>query len=132
MVYFGVASRGLDGGAMITASHNPSQYNGMKLVGAGALPLSGDAGIPELKQRSQALAELPAAVAGVRYEHLDLYPSYVRHLHDLVDVKRFRPYKVVMDAANGVAGMLAPRVFGGTALERVEMYFDVDGTFPNH
>jgi phosphomannomutase len=132
MVYFGVASRGLDGGAMITASHNPPRYNGMKLVGAGALPLSGDAGIPELKQRSQALAELPAKGAGVRHELLDLYPAYVRHLHDLVDVTAFRPYKVVMDAANGVAGKLAPRVFDGTALDRVELYFDVDGTFPNH
>jgi phosphomannomutase len=132
MVYFGVASRGLDGGAMITASHNPPQYNGLKLVGAGALPLSGDAGIPELKQRSQALAELPVPPAGVGHERLDLYPAYVRHLHDLVDVKAFRPYKVVMDAANGVAGKLAPRVFDGTALEQVEMYFAVDGTFPNH
>ena len=59
MLYFGVASRGLDGGAMVTASHNPPQYNGMKLVQDGALPLSGDSGIPELKERAQALGELP-------------------------------------------------------------------------
>ena len=132
MLYFGVASRGLDGGAMITASHNPSQYNGMKLVGEGALPLSGDAGIPELKERSQALEELPVRSAGAVTERLDLYPAYVEHLHGLVDVTAFRPYKVVMDAANGVGGKLAPLVFKGTALDCVEMYFDVDGTFPNH
>jgi phosphomannomutase len=132
MLYFGVASRGLDGGAMITASHNPPQYNGMKLVGDGALPLSGDSGIPELKDRSQALGELPARAGGAATERVDLYPAFVEHLHDLVDVTSFSPYTVVMDAANGVAGKLAPLVFGGTALRCVEMYFDVDGTFPNH
>ena len=132
MLYFGVASKGLDGGAMITASHNPPQYNGMKLVGEGALPLSGDAGIPELKQRSQALVELPSRGDGVGYERVDLYPAYVAHLLGLVDTTSFRPYRVVMDAANGVAGKLAPRVFDGTPIDRVEMYFEVDGTFPNH
>jgi phosphomannomutase len=131
MLYFGVASRGLDGGAMITASHNPPQYNGMKLVGEGALPLSGDAGIPELKQRAQSVVELPPA-DDVPVETEDLYPDFVRHLHDLVDPSGFRPYKVVMDAANGVAGKLAPLVFEGTPLQCVEMYFEVDGTFPNH
>ena len=130
MLYFGVASRGLDGGAMVTASHNPPQYNGMKLVGEGALPLSGDAGIPELKERAQAVADLPEADPAI--ERVDLYPDYVRHLHGLVDPVAFRPYKVVMDAANGVAGKLAPLVFGGTPLDCVEMYFEVDGTFPNH
>jgi len=132
MLYFGVASQGLDGGAMITASHNPPQYNGMKLVQDGALPLSGDSGIPELKERAQALGELPARSADASVERLDLYPAYVQHLHGLVDVTTFRPYKVVMDAANGVAGKLAPLVFEGTALDCVEMYFEVDGTFPNH
>lgn len=132
MVYFGVAADELDGGVMVTASHNPPQYNGMKLVGEGALPLSGDAGIPELKQRSQALTELPRRVGGGGLERADLYPAYVEHLRAQVDVDAFRPYKVVMDAANGVAGKLATRVFDGTSLDRVEMYFEVDGTFPNH
>ena len=131
MVYFGVASRGLDGGAMVTASHNPPQYNGMKLVGEGALPLSGDQGIPELKQRSQALTELPAAPR-LAVERVDLYADYVEHLRRLVDVSTFMPYRVVMDAANGVAGKLAPLVFAGTPIECAEMYFEVDGTFPNH
>jgi phosphomannomutase len=132
MLYFGVASRGLGGGAMITASHNPPQYNGMKLVGEGALPLSGDAGIPELKQRAQAIVELPPSVADVQGESVDLYPAYVAHLLRLVDPTGFRPYSVVMDAANGVAGKLAPLVFDGTPIRRTELYFEVDGTFPNH
>jgi len=132
MLYFGVADRRLDGGAMITASHNPPQYNGMKLVGEGALPLSGEHGMPELMRRTLALGELPPVPEGVTRSFDDLYPSYVRHLHGFVDVHSLRPLKVVMDAANGVAGKLAPLVFAGTPLETVPMYFEVDGSFPNH
>ena len=132
MLYFGVAERGLDGGAMITASHNPPQYNGLKLVGEGALPLSGEQGMPELMRRTLALGDLPPAPEGVTRATADLYASYVRHLHGFVDVQMFRPLKVVMDAANGVAGKLAPLVFASTPLETVPMYFEVDGTFPNH
>ncbi len=132
MLYFGVASLELDGGAMVTASHNPPQYNGMKLVEAGALPLSGDQGIPELMKRAQAAEVLPEAPPGLSHDHADLYPAYVEHLHAFADVSSFRPYKVVMDAANGIAGKLASMLFDGSPLRRVEMYFEVDGTFPNH
>jgi phosphomannomutase len=132
MLYFGVASRGLDGGAMVTASHNPPRYNGMKLVGEGALPLSGDEGIPELKQRSQTLAGVEESATAASRERVDLYPPYVEHLRAMVDVRSFRPYRVVMDPANGVAGKLAQRLFDDTPIDRVEMYFEVDGTFPNH
>jgi len=132
MLYFGVADRGLDGGAMVTASHNPPRYNGMKLVGEGALPLSGEEGMPELMKRTLALGDLPEAPPGSTRATADLYPSYVAHLHTFADVAAFRPLKVVMDAANGVAGKLAPMVFDDTPLETVPMYFEVDGTFPNH
>jgi phosphomannomutase len=132
MLYFGVASLGLDGGAMVTASHNPPRYNGMKLVEAGALPLSGDQGIPELMQRVQAPGALPDAPPVVVHRLVDLYPAYVEHLRTFADIPAFRPYKVVMDAANGVAGNLAPLLFDGSPLRRVDMYFEVDGTFPNH
>ena len=131
MLYFGVAERGFDGGAAVTASHNPPQYNGMKLVGEGALPLSGDAGIPELKRRALALDPVPPAGT----PHLsadDLYPDYVRHLLSQVDAPGLHPYDVVMDAANGAAGKLAPLVFDETAIRRTELYFEVDGRFPNH
>jgi phosphomannomutase len=132
MLYYGVASRGLDGGAMVTASHNPPQYNGMKLVGAGALPLSGEQGMPELMKRTLALETLPSAPGDVTRRKEDLYPSYVKHLHGFVDVAAFKACKVVMDAANGIAGKLAPLVFSGTPIRCVEMFFEVDGTFPNH
>ncbi len=132
MLYFGVASRDLDGGVMITASHNPPDYNGMKLVGAGALPLSGDAGIPELRKRAQAMPSPVSRPSSGGAAPVDLYPAYVEHLRRMVDTSGFAPYRIVMDAANGVAGLLARRLFAGTAVEAVEMYFDVDGTFPNH
>jgi len=131
MLYFGVADRGLDGGAAVTASHNPAQYNGMKLVGEGALPLSGDAGIPELKRRVLDMDPAPAPAA----PHLtadDLYPDYVEHLLAQVEAGALHPWRVVMDAANGAAGKLAPLVFDRTPIERVELYFEVDGRFPNH
>ena len=131
MLYFGVAARGLDGGAMITASHNPPQYNGMKLVGGGALPLSGDAGIPELRLRCQTM-DCPPEDAATPQDHVDLYPDYVEHLRNMVDPSTFAPYRVVMDAANGVAGELARRLFDDTPIRRTELYFEVDGTFPNH
>jgi phosphomannomutase len=131
MLYYGVAERGFDGGAMVTASHNPRQYNGMKLVAAGALPLSGESGIPELKQRVLAMDSPPVAAAP-DVTHDDLYDDYVQHLLGTVDVAALSPFRVVMDAANGIAGKLAPQVFAHTPVERVEMYFQVDGTFPNH
>jgi phosphomannomutase len=131
MLYFGVADRGFDGGAAVTASHNPPQYNGMKLVGEGALPLSGDAGIPELKRR---VLEMDQVAAGAEPELAadDLYPDYVRHLLAQVDADALQPYDVVMDAANGAAGKLAPLLFDRTPIRRVELYFEIDGRFPNH
>ena len=132
MLYFGVASQGIDGGAMVTASHNPPQYNGMKLVGAGALPLSGEEGMPELSQRVFALGELPPAPAGHASVAHDLYPAYLDHLLGFVDAGALLPFRVVMDAANGIAGKLAPRLFDRTPVRRIEMFFEVDGTFPNH
>jgi phosphomannomutase len=146
MLYYGVASRGLGAGAMVTASHNPPEYNGMKLVGEGGLPLSGEHGMPELLKRVRALDAMAADVGdrgagqasrgreapAAPRERVDLYEEYVRHLHGFADVRAFAPYRVVMDAANGIAGRLAPMVFADTPIRAVELYFEVDGTFPHH
>jgi phosphomannomutase len=103
----------------------------MKLVGEGALPLSGDAGIPELKRRVLEMEQAPAP-AQPHVTPDDLYPDYVSHLLAQVDAGGLRPCRVVMDAANGAAGKLAPLLFDRTPIERVELYFEVDGRFPNH
>jgi phosphomannomutase len=132
MLYFGVASRGLGGGAVVTASHNPKAYNGMKLVGEGALPLSGEHGMPELKRRVLDLSEVPVTSTAGKVREEDLYPDYTEHLLSFVEPAGLAPLRVVMDAANGVAGKLAPLVFDRTPVRRVEMYFEVDGDFPNH
>lgn len=132
MLYYGVASRRLGGGAAVTASHNPTGYNGMKLVGEGALPLSGEQGMPELKRRVLELAETPSASLEGKVREEDLYPDYVAHLLSFVESDELAPLRVVMDAANGVAGKLAPLVFDRTPVRRIEMYFEVDGAFPNH
>jgi phosphomannomutase len=132
MLYYGVASHGLGGGAVVTASHNPKAYNGMKLVGEGALPLSGEHGMPELKHRVLDLGEVPVASTAGKVREEDLYPDYTEHLLSFVDPDGLAPLRVVMDAANGAAGKLAPMVFERTPVRRVEMYFEVDGDFPNH
>jgi phosphomannomutase len=134
MLYYGVADRGLDGGAMVTASHNPRQYNGMKLVGEGALPLSGDSGIPELERLVRGMPDAWVAGDGAApaCEAVDLYPAYVRHLLSFAEPSSWPDYRVVMDACNGIAGKLAPLLFEGTPVRRTELFFEVDGSFPHH
>jgi phosphomannomutase len=134
MLYYGVADRGLDGGAMVTASHNPRQYNGMKLVGEGALPLSGDSGIPELERLVRGMSDTPVGDPDPVSAHavVDLYPAYVKHLLTFAQPSSWPDFRVVMDACNGIAGKLAPLVFEQTPVRRTELFFEVDGSFPHH
>jgi phosphomannomutase len=133
MLYYGVADRGLGGGAVVTASHNPRQYNGLKLVAEGALPLSGEAGMPELERLVRGMSESPVLNgASPAAEAVDLYPAYVRHLLEFADPSSWPHFRVVMDACNGIAGKLAPLVFDQTPVRRTELFFEVDGRFPHH
>ncbi len=131
MVYFAVPHFELDGGAMVTASHNPKEYNGFKLVREGALALSGDAGIKEIKEWILSGRKLPDKPGGSRVEK-DVLPDYVKHVRSFIDPNVLKPFRVVMDAANGMAGAVAPAIFSDLPFPRVEMYFDPDGSFPNH
>ncbi|MGH9462320.1 MAG: phosphomannomutase/phosphoglucomutase, partial [Vicinamibacteria bacterium] len=131
MVYFAVPHFELEGGAMVTASHNPKEYNGFKLVREGALALSGDAGIKEIKEWILSGRKFPDKPGGSRIEK-DILPDYVRHVRSFIDTSVLTPFRVVMDAANGMAGAVAPAIFSDLPFQRVEMYFEPDGSFPNH
>lgn len=131
MVYYAVPHFDLDGGAMITASHNPKEYNGFKLVREGALALSGDAGIKEIKEWVVAGRKLEDRPGGSRTEK-NILPDYVEHVRSFIDPNVLKPFRVVMDAANGMAGAVAPAIFADLPFQRTEMYFEPDGSFPNH
>ena len=130
MLYYASGSLGIPG-AMITASHNPAKYNGIKLCRDGARPVGADSGLAEL--REMAAAGVPAYEGEPgRITERDLLSGYAAHLKTLIDLSGIRPLKVVVDAGNGMAGYTAPEVFGGLPLEIVPLYFELDGAFPNH
>ncbi|MET1084878.1 MAG: phosphomannomutase/phosphoglucomutase, partial [Burkholderiales bacterium] len=131
-MYFAVAADELDGGAQITASHNPKQYNGCKLVKREAFPLSGESGIREIKEMilgGTIPAPLSAPGSVVRGDVLDRYTS---HVLSFIDESAIRPFNVVLDAGSGVAGLVAPRLFDRLPCQTTRLCFEVDGTFPNH
>jgi phosphomannomutase len=131
MLYFAVGDLELDGGIMVTASHNPKEYTGMKIVRGGALPVGGESGLLDVRDRAVAGAWHRAARGTLREE--DIWDRFVERVLSFVDVGSLKPLRVVIDAANGMAGTMLPRV-----LERLPMvdvvrcYFEPDGTFPNH
>jgi phosphomannomutase len=117
-------------GAMFTASHNPSEYNGIKFCLAGAKPIT-PAALAEIAERAIAAEPLPAVARGQRSAQ-DLLPAYANYLHSLVDLTGIRRLRVVADAGNGMAGFTLPAVLGGNDLELIGLFLDLDGTFPNH
>jgi phosphomannomutase len=129
-LYFASGSLQLPG-AMFTASHNPARYNGIKLCRAGAKPVGQDSGLAEIRTLAeQGLPEADGAPGHV--EGIDLLPAYAVFLRQLVDLRDIRALKLVVDAGNGMGGHTVPSVLGGLPLEVVPLYFELDGTFPNH
>jgi phosphomannomutase len=130
MVYYASGSMGI-AGAMITASHNPARYNGIKLCKAGARPVGIETGLAEIKELVAngvpAYDGEPGSITSA-----DLLPGYAEYLKKLVDLSGIRPLKVVADAGNGMAGHTVPQVFEGLPITLVPLYFELDGTFPNH
>jgi phosphomannomutase len=131
MLYFAVGSLGLEGGVMVTASHNPKQYTGMKIVRRGALPVGGESGLLEIRDRALAWPGTAAKREGTIGPH-DVWPEYVDRVLSFVDESQIRPLKVVIDAANGMAGAMLPPVLERLPVDAVRCYFEPDGTFPNH
>jgi phosphomannomutase len=118
-------------GAMLTASHNPAAYNGMKLCRAGARPVGLESGLADIKAMVKSNEPAPVDVPGTSSTQ-DVMDQFVEHVHSFVDLSVLRPLKVVADTANGMGGLVAPAVFAGLPFELEIMYPELDGTFPNH
>jgi phosphomannomutase len=133
MVYFAVGELGLDGGIAVTASHNPKEYTGMKIVRRGALPVGGDSGLMDIRDRAMSLSDAPEGLTPGHVQRYDIWEQYVDRVLSFVEIEAIRPLKVVIDAANGMAGTMLPPVLQRLPqLETVRCYFEPDGTFPNH
>ncbi|MGE3885357.1 MAG: phosphomannomutase/phosphoglucomutase [Vicinamibacterales bacterium] len=132
MLYYAVAADGLGGGAQITASHNPGEYNGCKMVKREAFPLSGESGIKEMKEMILAGAiPAPPATPG-SIEKRDVLDRYTAHVMGFIDASIIKPFNVVLDAGSGIAGLVAPPLFDRLPCRTTRLCFEVDGTFPNH
>ena len=119
-------------GAMFTSSHNPAQYNGIKLCLAGAKPVGTDTGLREIEDLTNQFLATPATGSLAAAKELNLLDEWVTHVHSFVDLAALRPLKVVADTANGMGGFVAPKVFAGLPFDLEIMYPELDGTFPNH
>jgi phosphomannomutase len=131
LLYFASGSLGVPG-AMFTASHNPAQYNGIKLCRAGASPVGQESGLATLREWAErdSYDRVPERTASISQR--DLLAEYAAHLRSLVDLSTIRPLRVVVDAGNGMAGHTVPVVLDGLPLEVLPLYFELDGSFPHH
>ena len=131
MLYYGVARDQLDGGAIVTASHNPKQYNGMKMVRKQAFPLSGDAGISDIREMILSNA-IPASTRKGTLSRSELLEDYLEHVLSFIDPSVIGDFRLVLDAGSGMAGLVAPPLFDRLPCRTTRLCFDIDGTFPNH
>lgn len=132
-LYFAVGNFGYDGGVMITASHNPKEYNGFKICKKNAVPLSGLEGLEQIKEMLLA-DKLPNGVSPEKGNIIrkDIAEDYAEHCLSFVDLSKIKKFKIVMDAGNGMAGATLPPVLEKLPIETERLFFDLDGTFPNH
>ena len=130
MLYFASGKLGLPG-AMFTASHNPAEYNGIKLCLSGARPIGKESGLVTIENFVRQGSPIAFQSVGTE-KNRNMLEEYVDHLSTLVDLKEIRPLKIIVDAGNGMAGHTAPAIFARLNCEVIPMYFELDGTFPNH
>ena len=130
VVYYATFAREMDGGVMVTASHNPPDYNGMKFVREGSRPISGDSGLAEIRALAEAGRFTPPARVGERYA-VDIMPDYIEHLLSYVDRAKLKPLKVVVHAGNGGAGLIVDRLEPYLPFEFIKVDHEPDGTFPS-
>ena len=132
MLYFAVGDLKLDGGVAVTASHNPKDYTGMKIVRGGALPVGGESGLLEIRDRALRILGRSGGEARGTIEPYDIWPAWVERVLSFVELETIKPLRVVIDAANGMAGVMLPRVLERLPIDAVRCFFEPDGTFPNH
>ena len=132
MVYFAVGELDLDGGIAVTASHNPKEYTGMKIVRRGALPVGGDSGLLDVRDSALSLGDMSGGQTPGQVETRDVYPAFVEKVLSFVDTAAMKPLRVVVDAANGMAGAMLPPLLERLPVGAVRCYFEPDGSFPNH
>jgi len=131
-IYFAVGHYGFDGGVMITASHNPAQYNGFKFCREEAIAISIDTGLAQIRDLAASGNFKPSPRVGA-IAHKDILDDFADHCLSFVgDITKIKPFKIAIDAGNGMAGATVPRVFAKLPCEVVPLYFELDGTFPNH
>ncbi len=130
-LYFAVGKFNYPAGVMITASHNPGKYNGMKFCRAQAFPVSLESGLADIRDLAISGNFVEPGQKGQVMQR-DVLDDYVQHALSFIDVSKIKPLKVVIDAGNGMAGMMMPRVFKFLPCELIPLYFDLDGNFPNH
>ncbi len=131
MIYFAVGANGLAGGVMITASHNPGEYNGIKFCMDGAQPVGEETGLLVVRDKALANSFTPAAKPGELIEK-DIIEGWVEHVLSFIDPAKLKSLKIVVDAGNGMAGKIVPELEPYVPFEIEELYFELDGTFPNH
>jgi phosphomannomutase len=131
MLYFAVGDLELDGGGQVTASHNPKEYTGVKLVRRGAMPVGGDSGLLEIRDRALAGFDTSGGQAPGHVHEVDVWPAYVEKVLSFIDEYAVKPLRVVIDAGNGMAGVMLPPVLERLPLDAVRYFFEPDGTFPN-
>lgn len=132
MVYYAVGTQGLDGGAAITASHNPKEYTGLKIVRRGALPVGSDSGLLEVRDRALALTDPAGGRTPGDVREQDVYAGFAAKVLSFVDLDAVQPLRVVIDAANGTAGAMLRPLLERLPVDAIRCFFEPDGSFPNH
>lgn len=132
MMYFAVINLGVDGGVAVTASHNPGEYNGFKFVREKAIPIGLESGLAEIEAIVRKGEFPPATGPQGGYEEKPVLDAFVAWMHEFVNPQALKPLKVVIDAGNGMGGPIMEKLFAGSPVQVVPLFFEPDGTFPNH